>query len=120
MGHVDVGLVDAASLQHRYNLDTVELIVIDGSWKKARKMYYQAADLQGLDKITLDMEYLQALYTIRKAEKPGQLSTIEAIAAALSQIEHNSDKYQPLLALQQAMVQQQLASMNESIQQRYR
>jgi len=119
-GLADVALIDASSVLKIYNIEQVELVVIDGSWKKARKMYYQSADLQGLDKITLDMAQQQARYTIRKAEKPGQLSTLEAIAAALGQIEHNNDKYQPLHSLQQLMVEKQLASMNDSVRQRYR
>jgi DTW domain-containing protein YfiP len=120
LGLADGGLIDAASVSDYYDLDELELIVIDGSWKKARKMYYQSADLQSLSKVVLAMDKQQARYTIRKAEKPGQFSTLEAIAAALSQIENNSDKYQSLLALQQAMVAKQLASMNESVQRRYR
>jgi len=119
MGLADRGLIAATHLQDFYNIGQLELIVIDGSWKKARKMYYQSPDLQNLDKVTLNMDNQQALYTIRKAEKPGQLSTLEAIAAALGQIEHDSEKYLPLLDLQQRMVEKQLASMNETVRQRY-
>jgi DTW domain-containing protein YfiP len=35
-------------------------------------------------------------YTIRKARKPYQLSTMEAASAALAQMEGNSAKYEPL------------------------
>lgn len=119
MGPANGGLIDAESVRNHYSLDQLELVVIDGSWKKARKMYYQSPDLQSLTKVVLSTDKQQARYTIRKAEKPGQFSTLEAIAAALSQIEQDWDKYQPLLVLQQAMVAKQLALMDEGVRQRY-
>ncbi len=97
----------------------VELIVLDGSWKKARKMYYLSPELYRLPKLRLDVSATEANYTIRKAEKSGQLSTLEAIASALSSIENNRQKYRPLLALQQAMVEQQLKQMTTKVRQRY-
>ncbi|CAH0990530.1 hypothetical protein SIN8267_00622 [Sinobacterium norvegicum] len=95
------------------------LIFLDGTWKKARKMYYLSPALHTLKKLTLDLSNTHANYQIRKAEKPGQLSTLEAVACALSQLEQKPDKYQPLLALQQAMVEQQLAAMPAEIKHRY-
>jgi DTW domain-containing protein YfiP len=96
----------------------IELIVLDGSWKKARKMYYLSDDLHGLAKLQLSGAYTGA-YRIRKAEKPGQYSTLEAVTFALMELEQAPDKYQPLLNLQQAMVNQQLSRMNPGVKARY-
>jgi DTW domain-containing protein YfiP len=95
------------------------LIFLDGTWKKARKMYYLSPELHTLNKLSLDLTGKCANYQIRKAEKPGQFSTLEAIAYALSQVEQQPQKYQPLLNLQQAMVDQQLAAMPTEIKSRY-
>lgn len=112
--HLHTALAAEKTTQH------IELIVLDGTWRKARKMYYLSKDLQMLPKLHLNSDALTGHYIIRKAEKMGQLSTLEAIAAALSQIENNSGKYQPLLDLQQAMINKQLALMTPDTRQRYR
>lgn len=36
-------------------------------------------------------------YAIRKAHKPGQLSTLEATCAALAQLEGDAERFTPLL-----------------------
>ena len=64
----------------------LRLVVIDGTWRKSRKMLYLNAALQQLPRLPLQ-DVPEGHYTIRKAHKPGQLSTLEATAAALQQLE---------------------------------
>ncbi|ROS04822.1 DTW domain-containing protein YfiP [Sinobacterium caligoides] len=112
-------VLNTSALAALLNDRPIELIFLDGTWKKARKMYYLSPDLHQLPKLNLDLSGITAHYTIRKAEKSGQLSTLEAIAAALSQCEQNTEKYLPLLTLQQGMVDQQLAAMDKKVRLRY-
>jgi DTW domain-containing protein YfiP len=73
----------------------VRLVVIDGTWRKSRKILSKNQYLQGLPRLVLkDLPIGQ--YTIRKARKPHQLSTMEAASAALSQMEASTQKYAPL------------------------
>lgn len=64
----------------------LRLVVIDGTWRKSRKMLYLTPALQQLPRLPL-LDLPEGHYCIRKAHKPGQLSTLEATAAALQQLE---------------------------------
>jgi len=67
----------------------VTLILLDGTWKQARKMYRQSQWLAGVP--LLDLKHILASkalshignYRVRKAVQDGQLATCEAAAAAL-------------------------------------
>lgn len=72
------------------------LILLDGTWKKAYKMFMLNPFLQDLAHITLP-DNLVGNYTIRKTQKQGALSSLEACCYALSAIENQNSKYQPLL-----------------------
>jgi DTW domain-containing protein YfiP len=52
------------------------VILLDGTWRKARKMLKLNPWLEALPRI--DLPPTESLYRIRKAQKPGQLSTLEA------------------------------------------
>jgi len=85
----------------------LRLIVLDGTWRKSRKMLYLNPLLQHLPRLPLrDMP--ASHYLIRKAHRPDQLSTLEATCAALMQLEPDGEKYQPLLAAFDGFVAQQL------------
>jgi DTW domain-containing protein len=85
----------------------LRLIVLDGTWRKSRKMLYRNPLLQQLPRLPLrDMP--ASHYLIRKAHRPDQLSTLEATCAALMQLELDGEKYQPLLAAFDGFVAQQL------------
>lgn len=66
--------------------ERMRLVVLDGTWRKSRKMLFTNPLLQ-----TLPRQPLQQLppsaYRIRKAHLPDQLSTLEATCAALAQVE---------------------------------
>jgi DTW domain-containing protein YfiP len=86
----------------------VRLVVLDGTWRKSRKMLHLSPLLRQLPRLSLD-DAPASNYLIRKAHKPGQLSTLEATCAALAQLERNAEKYQPLLKAFDGFVAQQLA-----------
>ncbi len=80
-------------------LDTskTQLIVIDATWRKSRKVLHLNPSLNALPKLELPHPLPSSLYDIRKAEKQGQLSTLEATALALDALEPNKALYQQLI-----------------------
>jgi DTW domain-containing protein YfiP len=85
----------------------LRLIVLDGTWRKSRKMLYLNPLLQRLPRLPLrDMP--ASHYLIRKAQRPDQLSTLEATCAALTQLEHSAERFRPLLNAFDGFVAQQL------------
>lgn len=84
----------------------LRLIVLDGTWRKSRKMLYQNPLLQQLPRLSLrDMP--ASHYRIRKAHRPDQLSTLEATCAALSQLEGSTQPFASLLKAFDGFVAQQ-------------
>ena len=77
-------------------LSHLRLVVLDGTWRKSRKMLYQSPPLQQLPRLALH-NLPPSHYRIRKAHKPDQLSTLEATCYALSQLEGDAARFQPLL-----------------------
>lgn len=72
------------------------LVVLDGTWRKSRKMLYQNPLLQALPRLPL-RALPPCQYLIRKAHLPDQLSTLEASCHALAQLEGDAGRYRPLL-----------------------
>ena len=84
-----LGLQAAAPLPQPWPMspEHIRLIIIDGTWRKSRKMLYLNPALQQLARLALrDVQH--SAYTIRKAHQPGQLSSFEATALALAQLEN--------------------------------
>ncbi len=97
--------LDAAQLTNPAKL---RLVVLDATWRKSRKMLHLNPDLQRLPRLALD-DVPSSRYAIRKAHKPGQLSTLEATCAALAQLEGDPARWHPLLAAFDGFVAQQQA-----------
>jgi DTW domain-containing protein YfiP len=74
----------------------LRLVVLDGTWRKSRKMLYANPLLQLLPRLTL-RDTPASKYLIRKARGAHQLSTLEATCYALMQLERDDAKYAPLL-----------------------
>ena len=74
----------------------LRLVVLDGTWRKSRKMLYQSSPLQSLPRLAL-RNLPPSYYRIRKAHGPDQLSTLEATCYALGQLEGDGARFQPLL-----------------------
>ncbi|KIF83152.1 tRNA-uridine aminocarboxypropyltransferase [Noviherbaspirillum autotrophicum] len=86
----------------------LRLVVLDGTWRKSRKMLYANPLLQALPRLAL-REPPASQYLIRKAHGAHQLSTLEAACYALMHLEQDEAKYRPLLQAFNGFVAQQLA-----------
>lgn len=82
------------------------LVVLDGSWSQARKMMQRVGVLRGLRKWSLAAP---AGRRSLRASPPGGLSTLEAIAEALRQLEGEEVGAQ-VLSVHEALVARQLAA----------
>jgi DTW domain-containing protein len=87
----------------------IRLIVIDGTWRKTRKMLYLNPLLAGMTRLSLSSAALQSRYLIRKAQRRGQFSTFEACCAALALLEDRAEPYAALLEAFDGFVAQQQA-----------
>lgn len=80
------------------------LIVLDGTWRKSRKMLHLNPLLQRLPRLALH-EPPPSHYLIRKAQRPDQRATLEATCLALQQLEAApAERYAPLMAAFDAFV----------------
>ena len=84
----------------------LRLVVPDATWRKSRKMLHLNPWLRALPRLSLAGDAVSA-YTIRKAHRPGQLSTLEATCAALALLEGDAARFQPLLKAFEGFVAQQ-------------
>lgn len=66
--------------------DKVRLIVLDGTWRKTRKLLHLNPWLQALPRLGLPL-LPASRYTVRRAHRPDQLATLEATGHALHQFD---------------------------------
>ncbi len=92
----------------RTNPQELRLVVLDGTWRKSRKMLYANPLLQSLPRLAL-RDAPASQYVIRKARGAHQLSTLEATGYALMQLEGDDAKYASLLDAFRGFVAQQLS-----------
>ena len=88
--------------------ENCRLIVLDGTWRKSRKMLNLNRPLQMLPRLSLS-DMPASHYHIRKAHRVDQLSTLEASCYALTKLENNAEKYTPLLDAFDGFISQQIA-----------
>ena len=86
----------------------LQLVVLDATWRKSRKMLYLNPLLQALPRLPL-RDTPPSHYLIRKAHAPDQLSTLEATCYALAQLEQAPHRYDGVIAAFDAFVAQQQA-----------
>ncbi|MBA5608417.1 DTW domain-containing protein [Duganella sp. FT3S] len=86
--------------------DRLRLVVLDGTWRKSRKMLYLNPALQALPRLPL-RDTPPSHYLIRKAHLPDQLSTLEASCYALQQLEGRPAAFEPLIGAFDGFVGQQ-------------
>ncbi|WP_028104382.1 tRNA-uridine aminocarboxypropyltransferase [Pseudoduganella violaceinigra] len=84
----------------------LQLVVLDATWRKSRKMLYLNPALQALPRLPL-RGTPPSHYLIRKAHAPDQLSTLEATCYALAQLEGDAQRYDRVLAAFDGFVAQQ-------------
>ncbi|QIZ77965.1 tRNA-uridine aminocarboxypropyltransferase [Ferrimonas lipolytica] len=94
-----------------------QLVVLDGTWRKTHKMLQLNPWLQQLPTVSFS-NAPQGDYQIRKANRDDSLSTLEAVAYALEQIEQCDTA--PLYRSFDAIKQAQLAYMPADVRARYR
>lgn len=106
----DLGLAPAAVFAPAPQADPAHwrLVVLDGTWRKSRKMLFLNPLLQTLPRLALH-NVAASRYRIRKAHLPDQLSTLEATCAALAQLGGNAAPLESLLQGFDDFVAQQMA-----------
>ncbi|HEX2010443.1 MAG TPA: tRNA-uridine aminocarboxypropyltransferase [Roseateles sp.] len=71
------------------------LVVLDGTWRKSRKLLALNPQLQALPRLGWQAPP-PSRYRVRKAQQAHQLSTLEAAALALEELDGRSEPYEPL------------------------
>jgi len=61
---------------------TPTFILLDGTWKQARKMFHMSRWLEQIPLVRFDIDF-DASYQLRQGAHPGQVSTLEAAAGLL-------------------------------------
>lgn len=89
------------------------LILIDGTWKKSRKIYMSSPNLHSLMTFSLQTT-VPSTYRIRSSDFPNSLSTLEATIHALSLTEENLNTDSIKNSFDK-MIQMQIDSMGEEI-----
>ena len=93
------------------------VIILDGTWKKARRIYYCNPFLQSLPALFIDHDQ-QSSYRIRKTPDKSALSTIEAAVILLRQVDNNNSSHQLLLDAFGRMIQMQIDTMGPELYQK--
>ncbi|MCQ1059407.1 DTW domain-containing protein [Photobacterium sp. ZSDE20] len=104
----------AGSNQTQAALTKRTLIILDGTWKKAYKMWQLSTNLQQLPTVALD-NVDQGNYRIRKSPKSEGVSTVEAGYLALTALEGEDDKFASLLEAFNQMIEFQIQQMPEGV-----
>lgn len=90
-----------------------QLILLDGSWRQSRRLLAANPWLAALPRLALPPQ--PGRYTLRRAHRPGQLSTLEAGLHALAWLEEGGPaRFAPLWAAFDAFVQAGLARRGET------
>lgn len=97
---VQPGTPQAESLQ--------QLVVIDATWRKSKKMLHLHPQLQQLPRVSFEGE-LRSNYQVRHSSMENSLSTIESIAAAMQLLEPERN-FQEILVPFEQMISRQLSS----------
>jgi DTW domain-containing protein YfiP len=92
------------------------VILIDGTWKKAYKIWQLSTNLHPLPSIALPL-LLKGNYRIRKAPSDNSLSTVEAGFQILSLLEPERD-FSSLIDVFESMIDFQIKQMPEGVYQR--
>lgn len=94
------------------------LILLDGTWKKAYKMWQLSTNLHHLPTVNLD-NVESGNYRIRKSPKEQGVSTVEAGYLALTALEGQSETFAPLLDVFNQMIDFQIRQMPAGIYEKH-
>jgi DTW domain-containing protein YfiP len=81
----------------RLDAAPTQLVVLDGTWRKSRRMLLENPSLRQLPRLSLRPAAQSRYRVLRKARLATQLSTLEATCAALAHLEGDEARYAPLL-----------------------
>lgn len=86
------------------SIDKLILVVLDGTWDEAKKMYAWSPALQALPKLILDLSnQTLSQFVIKTQPNDKCLSTVECVAHTLATVEKNSNLVEeltkPLMAM---------------------
>ncbi|CAN4104034.1 unnamed protein product [Withania somnifera] len=102
------------------DFEVKNLIVLDGTWAKAKRMYNENPWLKMLPHVKLDIEKLSLYSEVRRQPRAGYLSTIESIVYALKAVgEKDSEELDHLLDVFESMVGDQRRCKDENLRQRH-
>ncbi|KAL0443384.1 UNVERIFIED_CONTAM: hypothetical protein Slati_2061100 [Sesamum latifolium] len=97
------------------NFEVKNLIVLDGTWAKAKRMYNENPWLRFLPHIRLDVDKLSLYSEVRHQPRAGYLSTIESIVYAMKSIGEDSDGLDGLLDVFESMIGDQRRCKDERL-----
>jgi DTW domain-containing protein YfiP len=106
----------AEAINHQ-DVPVSNLIFIDATWRKAKKIWLSSPKLQQLPCIKLNTTIISN-YRIRKAADPSHLSTIEALHYCLHHLEPSTANYDKLLDVFDKMIDFQIQQMGEETYQK--
>ncbi|MEZ8094561.1 DTW domain-containing protein [Photobacterium swingsii] len=96
------------------NKKPLTLVLLDGTWKKAYKMWQLSTNLHTLPTVNLD-NVSCGNYRIRKSPKEEGVSTVEAGYLALTALEGCETDFTPLLETFNQMIEFQIKQMPEGV-----
>ncbi|CAK4611670.1 hypothetical protein LEN26_018052 [Aphanomyces euteiches] len=92
------------------------LVVVDGTWKEAKKIVQHSAVLRELPRVIIQCDQASLYGVLRKEPMEGCVSTLEAVAQAITILEGQDASQQRLLQSFRQLVAAQQAYMEAGIQ----
>ncbi|CAN6317772.1 unnamed protein product [Urochloa humidicola] len=94
------------------------LIVLDGTWAKAQRMYHENPWLQLLPHVKLESDRVSLYSEVRHEPRAGCLSTIESIVVAMRKLGEDSKGLDDLLDVFESMIADQRRCKDENVKQK--
>ncbi|PVH32695.1 hypothetical protein PAHAL_9G462800 [Panicum hallii] len=104
--------IDASGCQVQH------LIVLDGTWAKAQRMYHENPWLQLLPHVKLESDRVSLYSEVRHEPRVGCLSTIESIVVAMRKLGEDSKGLDDLLDVFESMIADQRRCKDENVKQK--
>jgi hypothetical protein len=99
---------DAAPAASRAGAPPSFLVVVDGTWHQAERMIGKSRSVSALPRLSVVPDGGEGYGDLRREPDAHGLSTLEAIALALSALEGDADRFEPMREAFRRMVAQQL------------
>ncbi|KAH0468937.1 hypothetical protein IEQ34_002169 [Dendrobium chrysotoxum] len=103
--------IELAEVDH----EVKHLIVLDGTWAKARRMYYENPWLKLLPHLKLDQRKESLYSDVRHQPKAGYLSTVESIVCALKALGNDMEGLDEILDVFGSMIRDQRRCKDEKL-----